>query len=205
MRPQSRRYPVDDSIFFRRHSFRSFLDREIPPDVLDRIIEKTRWSPSSANNQPWRFVFVRDPQRHAAAVEALSRGNGWAAAAPILIAACAREADDAVRQDDPVRYYQFDTGLATMSLLLAAVDEGLMAHPMAGYDAPKMHAALDIPAEYHIICMIALGYEGPTEQLDERTRAKDSQPRVRKPVEEIISWDCFACPHQPKERKHDDR
>ncbi len=196
---------MDDSIFFRRHSFRSFLDREIPQDVLDRLIEKTRWSPSSANNQPWRFVFARDPKRHAATVEALSRGNGWAAAAPVLIAVCARESDDAVREDDPVRYYQFDTGLATMSLLLAAVDEGLMAHPMGGYDAAKVHAALDIPDDYHVMCMIALGYEGPIEQLDERTQAKDRQPRVRKPVEEIVSWDCFACPRQPEGKKRYDR
>ncbi len=195
---------MDDSIFFRRHSFRSFLDCDIPQDVLDRVIEKARWSPSAGNNQPWRFIFAREKASRAAVAKALALGNEWAAAAPILIAVCAREADDAVRDDDPVKYYQFDTGLGTMGLLLAAVDEGLMAHPMGGFDAPKLHSALAIPTDYHIFCLIALGYEGPIEQLDERTQAKDRRPRTRKTVKEIVSFDCFDCPHQPIERRRSD-
>lgn len=183
---------MDDSIFFRRHSLRSYVDKPIPPDVLDRIIEKTRWSPSNSNNQPWRFIFVGDKARHAKFMEALPLGNQWAARAPVLIAVCARESDDYTRKDDPVKYYQFDCGLAVMSLLLAAVDEGLMAHPMAGYDAFKLHQALDVPPEYHIMCIISLGYEGPIDLLDEHTRKKDESPRTRKPTNEIVSWDTFA-------------
>jgi len=76
--------------------------------------------------------------------------------------------------------------------ILAAVDEGLMAHPMAGYDAPPLHEALGIPAEYHIMCVIALGYEGPLDLLDEVARRKDESPRTRKPVDQIVSWDRFA-------------
>ena len=183
---------MNDSIFFRRQSKRAFADRAIPDAALTRIYEKIRWSPSCNNNQPWRFVFVFDKEKRAQFVTALATGNHWAAAAPALIAVCARPADDHTRTDDPVMYYQFDCGLAVMSLLLAATEEGLMTHPMAGYDAAKLHQVLDIPDEYHVLCVIAMGYPGSIQQLDERTRKKDEAPRTRKALSEIIAKDRFS-------------
>ena len=182
---------MSDSLFFKRESRRSYLNKPVPQDVLDRIFERIRWSPSNSNNQPWRFVFVTDPDQHAAFMKCLPRGNQWAAAAPVLIAVCARESDDATRTDDPVKYYQFDCGLAVMSLLLGVVEEGLMAHPMGGYDAFALKEALKIPNEYHVMCIASLGYKGPIDLLDDTTRAKDEKPRVRKPLNEIISMNKF--------------
>jgi nitroreductase len=182
---------VNDSIFFKRQSKRSYLDKPVAADSLQRIFEKIRWSPSCSNNQPWRFIFVSEKSRHGKVVEALAPGNEWAAHAPVLIVVCARESDDFTRKDDPVKYYQFDCGLAVMSLLLAAVDEGLMAHPMAGWDAGKLHAALDIPSEYHVMCLISLGYQGPPDLLESKPRAQDEAPRIRKELKDIISRDRF--------------
>ncbi len=185
---------MPDSIFFRRESKRSYLSTPVEQDKLDRIFEKVRWSPSCSNNQPWKFVVVRDPGQHAKFMTALTRGNQYAAAAPVLIAVCSRPQDDYIRTDDPVQYYSLGCGLAVMSLLLAAVEEGLMGHPMAGYDAIKLKAQLDIPSEYHLMCIISLGYKGPIELLDDRTRKNDEAPRTRKPIDQILSYDRFSFP-----------
>jgi nitroreductase len=182
---------MDNSIFFRRKSKRSYLGTPIPKEKLDRIIEIVRWAPSCNNNQPWRFIFVSEPKQKEKFVSALPQGNSWAATAPMLIAVCGRPADDYNREDDPVQYHQFDCGLAVMSLLLGAVEEGLMGHAMAGYDAKKVKEALDIPAEYHVLCVIALGYEGPIDLLNDQNRKKDEFPRTRKGVNEIIAFDRF--------------
>lgn len=182
---------MSDSLFFKRHSKRAFLDKSVPQETLDRIFEIVRWSPSCSNNQPWRFVVVTDPDRKAAFMQALSRGNQWAEAAPVLVAACARPGDDYNREDDPVQYHQVGVGLAVMSLLLAAVEEGLMGHAMAGYSAPSVKEALETPDDYHVITVIAMGYEGSPGQLDESTRAKDEAERTRKPLDEIVSRDKF--------------
>lgn len=188
---------MPDSIFFQRESKRSYLPKSVEQEKLDRIFEKVRWSPSNSNNQPWKFVVVRDPGQHAKFVTALSRGNQWAAAAPVLIAVCSRPQDDVIRTDDPLAYYSFACGLAVMSLLLAAVEEGLMGHPMGGYDAIKLKERLDIPSEYHVVCIISLGYKGPIESLDDRTRQKDETPRTRKPIDQILSYDRFAFQFSP--------
>jgi nitroreductase len=182
---------MNDSIFFRRESRRAYLDKEIPQDALDQLQEIVRWSPSCANKQPWRIIFVREKEQHTRLMGALARGNQWAAAAPVIVVLCARESDDVVRDDDPVKYYQFDTGMACMSLLLGAVELGMMGHPMAGWDAPKVKAALDIPDEYHVMCVVSLGYPGSIDLLDDDTRKKDEAVRTRKPMNEVITMDRF--------------
>lgn len=187
---------MENSLFFRRYSKRSYLNTPVPDDSLMRVLEAARWAPSCSNNQPWRFVVVREAGRLTAFREALSRGNHWARTAPILIAVAARHEDDCVRGDDAMRYHLFGCGLAVENLLLASVEEGLMAHPMAGYNAPAVRAALDIPEEYNVVTVIALGYEGPIDLLDERTRAKDEKNRVRKPFEETVAWDFWRFAEQ---------
>jgi len=183
---------MTDSIFYKRSSKRAYLDREIPKDTLNEILEKTRWSPSCSNNQPWRFVLVTERNQREQFMTALPQGNQWAAKAPLLVAVCAREADDFNREDDPVKYYQFDCGMAVMSMLLAATEEGLMGHPMAGYDADKLHAILQIPEDYHLVCILSLGYSGESAELSKQWREYDQSPRNRKSLSEIASFERFS-------------
>jgi len=182
---------MSDSIFFKRQSKRSFQDKPVPEETLQELFEIIRWSPSCSNNQPWRFIFVTDSKQREKLHKALPRGNQWATKAPVLAVLCAKESDDATRDDDPIKYYQFDCGLAGMSLLLGATELGLMTHAMAGYDAPLVKAALEIPDYYHVMCVVALGLEGSSDQLDDRTRKADESPRTRKELAEIISRDRF--------------
>lgn len=42
-----------------RRSIRKYLPREIPLELVDRVIEAARWAPSAHNAQPWRFFVIR--------------------------------------------------------------------------------------------------------------------------------------------------
>jgi len=167
-----------------RRSLRAFSGRPVEPEKIERMIEAARWSPSCANRQPWRFVIVgsSDPARPAVE-EALNRGNGWAKKAPVLIVAGARKEDASVVESR--EYYHHDTGLATMSLIFRAVDQGLLVHPMAGWKEAPLKAALSMPEEFRPISVIAVGYPGRPEDLDEEARGKDTLPRARKEPGEI--------------------
>jgi len=185
---------LSETIFLKRHSKRAYLQKPVPDDVLKRVFERVRWSPSCYNNQPWQFVLARDGESRKRFLDAMPEANRWAAAAPLLIALCAHPKSDSTRKDDPVAYHVFDSGIALMALCLAAVEEGLMAHPMAGYNAPGIKKALDIPDGHHVLCVVSLGYEGSSDSLDEATRKKDEAPRIRKPLEEVYSIDRFDFP-----------
>ncbi|UCG11491.1 MAG: nitroreductase family protein [Deltaproteobacteria bacterium] len=54
------RKAVLDAIHTRR-SVRTYLDDPVADEDVRIILEAGRWAPSGLNNQPWRFVVVRDP------------------------------------------------------------------------------------------------------------------------------------------------
>lgn len=176
-----------------RKSLRAFAERPVEPEKIERMIEAARWSPSCDNRQPWRFVVVEKgvPARPALE-EALSRGNAWAKRAPVLIVSGARREDGSLVENR--EYYLHDTGLATMSLLYRGVDQGLLVHPMAGWKEAPLKAALAMPEDFRPIAVIAVGYPGRYEDLDEETRKKDERPRVRKEIGEIAFGGRFAEP-----------
>jgi len=82
-------------------------------------------------------------------------------------------------------YFHHDTGLATMSFLCRGVDQGLLVHPMAGWKEEPLKKALSLPEDFRPIAVVAVGYAGKQEELDEETRKKDGRPRVRKEAGEI--------------------
>lgn len=48
------------NIIKNRRSIRKFNDEPIPDNKIYEILEAGRWSPSGLNNQPWRFVVIRN-------------------------------------------------------------------------------------------------------------------------------------------------
>jgi nitroreductase len=46
----------------RRRSVRDFSNRAVPSEVIDACIAAAATAPSGANNQPWHFVVVTDPE-----------------------------------------------------------------------------------------------------------------------------------------------
>jgi len=177
----------------RRRSLRAFSDRPVEPAKIERMLEAARWSPSSGNRQPWRFVVVdrKDPAR-AALEEALTPENAWAKQAPVLIVTGARREDGTVRETR--EYFHHDTGMATMSLLYRAVDQGLLAHPMAGWTEEPLKRALSMPEDFRPIAVVAVGYAGRSDELDEEARRKDERPRNRKEPGEIAFRGRFGDP-----------
>jgi YbgC/YbaW family acyl-CoA thioester hydrolase len=167
-----------------RRSLRAFSDRPVEPAKIERLIEAARWSPSNGNRQPWRLVIVEkgDPAR-AAVEEALDPGNAWAKKAPVLIVTGGQKVGGTVVETR--EYSLHDPGLALMSILYRAVDQGLLAHPMAGWKEAPLRTALALPDDVVPLAVVAVGYRGRHEDLDEATRRKDERPNVRKATDEI--------------------
>ncbi|MFH2114072.1 MAG: nitroreductase family protein, partial [Spirochaetota bacterium] len=125
----------------------------------------------------------------------LSEGNVWATRASAILAVVVKESDDC-RLEDGRDYALFDAGLCAMNMITQATAEGLVAHPIAGYNPKKAKAALGIPTDYILITLIILARKGELEGED-TSLLKDWQlerergERLRKPVGEtafLNSW-----------------
>lgn len=178
--------PIHD-LMHRRWSPRAYdANRPVTRAQLAALLEAARWSPSCNGVEPWRYLIwdrARDPEGFEKAFDTLSDGNKlWVKNVPLLMLSIA--SSDPLPPDRPNRYTQHDTGMASICLALQAVALGLIMHQMAGFNADKARAAFAIPADYTPMAMIALGYQGNTDVLDEETKKKELRERTRKPLGE---------------------
>ena len=138
-----------------RRAYRSLNPVNITDELIKDLAENASLAPSCFNYQPWRFIFIKDPSKLEELHGALSRTNKWVHQASMIVAVFSRADDDCrIRGRD---YHQFDTGMAVGFLMLRATELGLVAHPFAGFREKRAKDILEIPEEYQLIALIAVG------------------------------------------------
>ena len=170
-----------------RWSPRSFANREVSPADLVRVFEAARWAASSRNEQPWRFfVGARNSLTYQKIFSTLVEFNQmWAGAAPVLIlgAASTKFAHNGATN----AYALHDLGAANTTLCLQAAALGLSTHSMAGYDQAAARKVFEIPEDYVLVAVIALGYQGePAALSDPHQLEQETTPRTRKSLSEFV-------------------
>jgi nitroreductase len=184
--------PVAD-IIARRWSPRGYdPSRPVSRADLMSLLEAARWAPSSANEQPWRYLVFdqSDPEALAKAHDCLAPGNAWAKAAPMLVLSVARLTF--ARNGRPNRHAAHDVGAASVSMAFQAVNLGLWIHQMGGYDSAKARAYFGIPDDYEPMAVIAVGYMLPEKDIPPEVLQRDSAARTRQPISEMAFrgyWD----------------
>lgn len=179
-----------NSIFVNRWSPRSMTGEEVDDNDLMGIFEAARWAPSSFNNQPWRFIYSkRNGNEWTKFLDLLNDGNRiWAKDAGVLVVIVSRINFE--YNEKPSVTHQFDTGAAWENLALEASMRGIVAHGMQGFDYQKAREDLNIPNNFDVIAMIAIGKRGPVEKLPPKLQQME-HPNDRKPLKEIIMEGCF--------------
>ncbi len=71
-----------------RRSVRGFQKKEIPEEIVEKLIEALLWAPSAGNLQSRKFYFVFDQKTKEDLVKSAS-GQSFIAQAPLVIVGCA--------------------------------------------------------------------------------------------------------------------
>jgi nitroreductase len=136
-----------------RRNVRSYEDRAISDEDLDRILEAARRTPSSSNQQRWDFIVCTDRQQ----LQELSKVWTYAthvassAATIALVAPVSNE----VGARESIHY---DLGQATMSIMLAAADLGIGSGHSLVTEHDRARRILSLPKDRFCAWLIALGY-----------------------------------------------
>ena len=162
----------------KRKMVRSFEDRPVEHAVVERMLANAQRAPSAGFSQGFAFLVLEGKEQAARYWDALwpqpRRSEfGWPDMfnAPVLVVCLSNKRQYLERyampdkgwtdRDEkrwPVPYWDIDTGMAALNILLTAVDVGLGAVFFGVSDQPKLRATFGIPDEYTAIGTIALGH-----------------------------------------------
>ncbi|TWT42049.1 malonic semialdehyde reductase [Phycisphaerae bacterium RAS1] len=173
-----------DAIFWRRWSPRAMSGQAVSEADLKRLFEAARWAPSTYNEQEWRFLYAHRGGAHwAAFFELLLPANQvWCKDAGVLMVLTAKKTFTLNGKPNPV--YAIDAGSAWQNLALQGSHMGLVVHGMAGFNADKARSDLEIPDDYAVLAMIAVGHPGDPQRLPKELAERET-PTGRKKVEEF--------------------
>lgn len=139
----------------KRRAYRSLEAVIITESMIKDLADHARLAPSCFNKQPWRFVFVTDPDMLNKMSEGISSGNKWTQLASMIVAVFSERKLDCLLGER--EYFLFDSGMASAFLILRATEMGLVAHPIAGYNEKKTKEILNIPEDKRLITLICVG------------------------------------------------
>lgn len=184
-KPAQTQFPIHE-LLKKRWSPRAFDERPVEADTLLSLFEAARWAPSSNNGQPWRFLVAMKENKteYDRLFNCLVEANQkWAYRAPVLLLSVAKlQFEDGSTN----RHALHDTGMAAENLVIQATAFGLVAHQMAGFLIDRARMDCQIPEGYEPVAVMAIGYPGDPALLPDRLRAREAQPRVRKPLTELV-------------------
>lgn len=176
--------PVVD-LLVHRWSPRSFTAQAISSADMDTIIEAGTWAFSSSNEQPWRYIVAHHGTPLFAKLWGLLMpGNQpWCKNAAVLMIALTQTK---MSNGSPNGAALHDLGAANFALTLQANSMGISTHILGGFDRARTASEIELPADVQPAVMIALGYRGEAEHLEEPFLTRELSPRSRKPVSEVV-------------------
>ena len=157
-----------------RRNVRSFADRPIAGEDLDRILEAAWRTPSSSNQQRWDFVVCTDREQLQALSKVWQYATHVASSAATVCLVAPMAGDERGRES-----IQYDLGQATMSIMLAAADLGIGSGHASVRDQELARRLIGLPEGRFCARLIALGYPA------DRPLAPIARP-ARRPFDSVV-------------------
>lgn len=178
--------PIHD-LLVQRHSPYAFDPlRAVSSTDVQALLEAARWTMSSYNAQPWRYIVGEQigTEAHSNIVQCLVDGNKpWAALAPVLMLGLVKTTFD--HNGKPNVAAEHDLGAASAMMTLEATTRGLCVHQMIGIVPDKVAEFFDLPADVKPLTALAIGYYGESPELPDSYAARDQSQRQRLAVTDI--------------------
>lgn len=172
-------------LILNRWSPRAMTGEELTDEEIMPLFEAARWAPSSYNAQPWRFIYVKrqDPDWEKFCDLLMQANRLWCEKASVLVVVASHTVFP--HNNKPSITHSFDTGSAWQNLALQAYDMQLATHGMQGFDYEKAKEVCQVPDDYAVEMMIAIGKRGDPQQLPENLQAIE-KPNQRNPVTDFV-------------------
>jgi nitroreductase len=154
-----------------RREVREYADRELPDEVVRRILDAGRLAGSARNLQPWRFLVVEDPEALGQLTEAVYEPAN-VRGARLVVAILAKAS--------------FDTGRAAQNMMLVAWNDGVGSCPNGLREPERAREALGLAAEQELAIVLTFGYPARARDPLRHTPEEWSARANRKTLDELV-------------------
>ncbi len=163
-----------------RCSIRSFTDKPIEKEKLDRILNAGRVAPTACNKQPQRIIVVQNPSN----IKKVQKAYKTFGAQCILII-CRDERDSLIREFDHKCSGDLDIGIVTDHMMLAAREIGIGSVMIGLFDPGIIRREFNIPEYIQPTALLILGY--PKNGF----LAENRHSTERKPINETVMMESY--------------
>ena len=191
-------------VFRRRKMVRSFDQRPVSRESLARVLSSVLHAPSAGFTQGNEYLVLDDPDAAAEFWRLIDDPadpfgeEERALLAPVIVLPLSNREAYTSRYSEgdkaqhglqeaeawPVPFWDTDAAMASMCMLLAAVDEGLGAFFFGiGHGEDAVRARFGIPPQFRPVGVVALGHPASPDPL---SSGSSGRTRRRRPVEELV-------------------
>jgi nitroreductase len=156
-----------------RRSVRSYTDKPVSREQIEKVLEAGTWAPNAIGNEPWRFVVIqnkglikyvsdetkillRETSHPFAERSAWTDADTICYDAPVLILICTE------KNQQLSSFYLSDCVLAAQNMFLKAYELGLgtcyMGLVFLLKDKPEVLKKIGIPENYEMMVPLVLGH-----------------------------------------------
>ncbi|MGB9787596.1 MAG: nitroreductase family protein [Dictyoglomus turgidum] len=156
-----------------RVSVRKFLEKEVPKEILEDLIDCGRLAPSGYNRQPWIFLVVTDKELKNRIAEITPWGRFLKEAGAGILIFCEKDAETALE----------DACAAGENIIIAAQSYGLGTCWINSYKkaySEDVKRLVKCPNNMELMVMLAVGYP-----------AEIPQRPPKKSLSEVLRWQTF--------------
>ncbi|HAK89398.1 MAG TPA: nitroreductase [Nitrospiraceae bacterium] len=157
-----------------RRSIRNFQKKDIPDDVIKKLIDALIWAPSAGNFQSRKFYFVRDEKtKRDVAIAALNQN--FIAEAPLVVIGCADRRVENRYGDRGIHLYAVqDVACSIMNMMLVACENDLGSVWVGAFRESEVFEALDLPNHLRPVAIVPIGYPSRMPAAPPRVSVKEA-------------------------------
>jgi len=165
-------YTTLEETLIKRRSIREFKDTQIEPDVLNRIFELCRYSPTSRNSQAYSYLVIHKKEDLQWLAETRGRAGDPILKAPMAVLV--------VSEHDKTTRMEQDADIAATYFMLSAHAHNVATCWITDMNKDTVKSYFKIPLKNYVSCAIATGYANEYKEVP-----------FRREVNEFVKYDKF--------------
>ena len=164
----------------KRYSVRSYKDKKVEEEKLQKILEAAHVAPTAANLQPVRLIAVQSRE----GLAKIGKGANLYGA-PLAVIVCADHGKAWMRPFDKKQTTDIDASILTDHMMLQATELGLGSVWICYFKPDVIRREFGLPDNLEPVNILAVGYS------DEEAADPERHSQTRIPAEELVSYEAI--------------